>query len=231
MKRILYLLAACLVSVSALAQSSKEVPFNGIVTDVVGAPLKKVKVYVKNPQTYTFSDKKGCFGLTNVEETDTLKLIYKKNLYTIPVEGRKSVRIRLGDKLEAYDAPDLFNAGMDFVSRREYTNSASRISGDQLRREGYTNIMNALRGKVAGLTVNQSSGFGSTSSSFSMRGESSINASRPPLLLLDGVEVTTFDDVSVADVDYIEVVKDANSYGIRGSSGVIKVFTIKPGSK
>lgn len=228
MKRFLHVLAALAICSNASAQ---DVAFNGIVTDVVGAPLKKVKVYVKSPQAYTFTDKKGAFGLTNVKESDTLKLIYKKKTYYVPLEGRKSVRVRLGDKLEAYDAPDLFNAGMDFISRREFTNSANRISGDLLRREGYTNVMNALRGKVPGLNIGNSNSFGSQGGSFSMRGVSSMNASRPPLLLLDGVEVSTFDDVSVADVDYVEVIKDANSYGIRGSSGVIKVFTLKPGSK
>lgn len=228
MKKIINIIAAFIISASAYAQDTA---FNGIVTDVVGAPLKKVKVYVTDSQTYTFTNKKGEFGLTNINVSDTLKLIYKKNIYYIPLDGRKSIRVRLGDKLEAFDAPDLFNAGMDFISRREFTNSASRISGDLLRQEGYTNVMNALRGKVPGLNINNSTGFGSQGGEFSMRGVSSINASRPPLLLVDGVEVTSFDNISVTDVDYIEVIKDANSYGIRGASGVIKVFTIKPGSR
>lgn len=228
MKKIINIMVALIMGASAYAQ---DIPFNGIVTDVVGAPLKKVKVYVSDPQTYTFTNKKGEFGLTNVSVNDTLRLKYKKSIYEIPLEGKKSIRVRLGDKLEAYDAPDLFDAGMDFISRREFTNSASRISGDLLRQEGYTNVMNALRGKVPGLSVNNSTGFASQGGEFNIRGVSSMNASRPPLLLLDGVEVTSFDEVSVADVDYVEVIKDANSYGIRGSSGVIKVFTLKPGSK
>lgn len=228
MKKLFNILVAFVMGASVYAQ---DVAFNGVVTDVVGAPLKKVKVYINDPKTYTFTNKKGEFGLTNVNANDTLRLVYKKATYEIPLEGKKSIRVRLGDKLEAYDAPDLFNAGMDFISRREFTNSANRITGDQLRQEGYTNVMNALRGKVSGLSVNNSTGFGSQGGEFSMRGVSSMNASRPPLLLLDGVEVTSFDNVSIADVDYVEVIKDANSYGIRGSSGVIKVFTVKPGSK
>ena len=230
MRKFLFI-ALVLCASLAHAQHSEEVAFNGIVMDVAGKPLKKVKLYVKDPLTYTFSNKRGEFGLTNVNPADTLKLIYKKKSYRIPLDGKKSVRIRLGDEWDAQDAKDLFDRGFDFISRREYTNSSNRLSGEQLRREGYTSIMAALRGKVPGLQIGQQGGFGSVNStSFQIRGESSMNASRPPLLLVDGVEVTSFDDVNIMDVDYIEVLKDANSYGIRGSSGVIRVFTLKAGN-
>lgn len=217
-------------SLSSLAQKAEGIPFNGIVQDLGGAPIKKVKIYVKSPDTYTITNKKGAFGLTDVKPTDTLHLSYKKMEYAIPVNGKKSVRITLGDKWQALEDQDLFNAGMEFISKREFTNSANRLSGEQLLREGYTTVMSALRGRVPGLSVGQSQTFSSkNSTSFSIRGESSINATRSPLLLLDGIEVSNYDDVSMSDVDYIEVIKDANSYGIRGSSGVISVFTHKPG--
>lgn len=64
-------------SLSITAQDEKGEPFNGLVTDLLAQPIKRAKIYVKSPQLYTYSDKKGRFGLTDVAADDTLKILYK----------------------------------------------------------------------------------------------------------------------------------------------------------
>ena len=230
MKYIIILMTLC-CGLSVQAQTNKGVPFNGMITDLVGTPIKRAKIWVKDPQRYTFSDKKGRFGLTDVQVDDTLKVLYKKTLYFLAVEGRKSLRIRLGDQLEGQEDQELINYGYGYVSKREFLNSGSKITGEQLQSEGYTSLLEALRGRVPGLNINGGSGLGSDGPSVNIRGINSIYGSSTPLFLLDDVEVTSFDSVNLRDVDYVEVLKDANMYGVKGANGVIKVYTKKGGLK
>jgi hypothetical protein len=100
-KNFMLLFAVSAIAMTASAQNADEpqgVPFNGIVCDQAGEPVKNVKVYVKSAKLYTYSDRKGRFGLTNVGPTDTLHLRVKKLNYDIPVEGRRSIKIWLADQ-------------------------------------------------------------------------------------------------------------------------------------
>ena len=225
MKTILFFLLFTL-SLSTFAQNNqKGEPFNGLITDILAQPIKRAKIYVKSPDIYTYSDKKGRFGLTDISSDDTLKILYKKRIYFVPILNRKSLRIRLGDQLvdSAQEDQELIDYGYGYVKRREYLNL---LSGEQLQKEGYTTVMEALRGRVPGLNIYGTSGFGDTPS-VNIRGINSINSSSTPLFLLDDVEVSSFDAVNLGDVDRIEVLKDANMYGVKGANGVIKVYTKK----
>ena len=228
MKTILFFLLFTL-SLSTFAQNNqKGEPFNGLITDILAQPIKRAKIYVKSPDIYTYSNKKGRFGLTDISSDDTLKILYKKRIYFVPILNRKSLRIRLGDQLvdSAQEDQELIDYGYGYVKRREYLNSVNLLSGEQLQKEGYTTVMEALRGRVPGLNIYGTSGFGDTPS-VNIRGINSINSSSTPLFLLDDVEVSSFDAVNLGDVDRIEVLKDANMYGVKGANGVIKVYTKK----
>ena len=228
MKTILFFLLFTL-SLSTFAQNNqKGEPFNGLITDILAQPIKRAKIYVKSPDIYTYSDKKGRFGLTDISSDDTLKILYKKRIYFVPILNRKSLRIRLGDQLvdSAQEDQELIDYGYGYVKRREYLNSVNLLSGEQLQKEGYTTVMEALRGRVPGLNIYGTSCFGDTPS-INIRGINSINSSSTPLFLLDDVEVSSFDAVNLGDVDRIEVLKDANMYGVKGANGVIKVYTKK----
>lgn len=150
MKTILFFLLFTL-SLSTFAQNNqKGEPFNGLITDILAQPIKRAKIYVKSPDIYTYSDKKGRFGLTDISSDDTLKILYKKRIYFVPILNRKSLRIRLGDQLvdSAQEDQELIDYGYGYVKRREYLNSVNLLSGEQLQKEGYTTVMEALRGRV-----------------------------------------------------------------------------------
>lgn len=102
-------------------------------------------------------------------------------------------------------------------------NSGGRLTGEQLRREGYQTIMEAIKGRIAGLNV--TTDMNGNMVSANIRGINSVYGSNTPLFLLNDMEVTSFDHINLSDVDYIEVQKDANIYGARGANGVIKVYT------
>ena len=211
--------------VAVFAQKQKAVPFNGVVADLLGQPLKGARVWVVDPNYYTTTDKKGKFGLTNVQPTDTLHVKYKKQLYLIPVDTMKSVRVRLGDELkyEVRQDEELVNTGFGFVKRRESCNSSTGISGEVLVRTGRIDLMEALQGLVPGLTIINGKAV--------IRGLATIYGSSDPIYIVDGVEVESLSYVNVYSVDRVEVLKDANMYGVKGANGAILVTTKRGRSK
>ena len=226
MKKLIFsIMISIFACVAVFAQKQKDVPFNGVVADLLGQPLKGARVWVVDPNYYTTTDKKGKFGLTNVQPTDTLHVKYKKQLYLIPVDTMKSVRVRLGDELkyEVRQDEELVNTGYGFVKRRESCNSTTGISGEVLVRTGRIDLMEALQGLVPGLTI--------TNGKAIIRGLATINGSPDPLFLVDGVEVESLSFVNVYVVDRVEVLKDANMYGVKGANGAILVTTKRGGSK
>jgi TonB-dependent SusC/RagA subfamily outer membrane receptor len=226
MKKLIFsIMISVFACVAVLAQEQKAVPFNGVVADILGQPLKGAKVWVVDPNYYTTTDKKGKFGLTNVQPTDTLHVKYKKQLYLIPVDTMKSVRVRLGDELkyEVRQDEELVNTGYGFVKRRESCNSSTGISGEVLVRTGRTDVLEALQGLVPGLSI--------VNGKAVIRGLATINGSPDPLFLVDGVEVESLSFVNVYVVDRVEVLKDANMYGVKGANGAILVTTKRGGSK
>lgn len=200
---------------------NKEVPFNGIITDVLGNPVKGARIYVVKSRVAK-SDKLGHFGLTNILPSDTLHVRYNKENYDIAVNGRKSIRIILGDQLETTEDEEIANIGYGFVKKREKIIPSSGVSGEDLVRTGKTNILEALEGLVAGYQY--------MGGSPRIRGLSSVNLTNEPLYVLDGVVTTSFDFVNIYDVDHVEVLKDASIYGSRGANGAI-IVTTKSGNK
>lgn len=224
MKKNFFFILCFFACMTVFAQKQKVVPFNGVVEDVLGQPLRGARVWVVNPDYYATTDRKGKFGLTNVQPTDTLHVKYKKQIYNVPVDSMKSVRVRIADeiKFEAQEDKELVNIGYGFVKRREYCSSSSGIPGEVLVRTGRTNILDALQGLVPGLTVSNGRAV--------IRGIGTINSSSDPLFILDGVEVPSLSFVNLNDVERVEVQKDGSIYGVKGANGVILV-TSKHGRK
>lgn len=223
MKRILFLflsLLLCQVPTQIMAQEdASQVPFNGIITDISGKPVKNAKIYIVNDKYYSRSDKEGKFGLTNVQPDDTLHVKFKKEVYDIPVNGRKSIRIHLGDQLLSDEDDELVSFGYGWVKRRESAAPSNGISGEVLRRVGKSNLLDCMVGLVPGVNISDGK--------VVIRGIGTINGSTDPLFMVDNTEVASLDYINVYDVDHVEVMKDASIYGARGANGAILVYTRK----
>ncbi|MBP5365856.1 MAG: TonB-dependent receptor plug domain-containing protein [Bacteroidales bacterium] len=232
MRHILITLAVWLLVQSAAAMKTRQdadrVPFNGIIMDLNGIPIRNAYVYISDAEHYANSDKKGRFGLTNVAPNDTLHILYKRKFYVIPIEGRRGVLVRLIDQNEYYVEEDvsLADLGYGFVKRREHVGVSNGISGEELVRTNCVSLLDALQGKIPGLFIRPTNRVGEQPF-VAIRGINSVKGSPVPLYLIDGVMSDNLDDVSVYDVDYVEVVKDASIYGARGANGAILVHTKK----
>ena len=225
MKQLLLLVGALCSLFAAVAQTQKA-PFNGIVEDGSGKPVRTARVYVRSPRDYALTDRNGRFGLTGVQPDDTLHIEIKKRLYIIPVANRTGMRICLLDEtlFTAEAAPDLVSLGYGFVSRRERTNATNYIAGEDLRRSGYTDIIAALQGRIPGLDIVGRNRMGE-GAQMSIRGTRTFLGDSTPAFVVDGVIVPSFEGINLNDVDYVEVMKEATVYGSNGANGAILVHT------
>ncbi len=215
---LLFCLSMCL---GALAQDGSErVPFNGVVSNSSGARIRNIKVEVKSTNRYTYTDKLGRFGLTDVKPDDVLILSYKNMLVEVAVGGRRSLNILLsGNSLSnAEESEALVEAGYGYIKKREVTNNnTGTISGEELRKTGVQNLERALLGRVPGLAM--------IDGELTMRGKNSINSSTKMLYLVDNQEVASLSDVPISEIVSVTVFKDGGMYGLRGANGVILVRT------
>jgi TonB-dependent SusC/RagA subfamily outer membrane receptor len=97
-----------------------------------------------------------------------------------------------------------------------------------------TNVLHALEGSVAGVSITQTSSVPGSTPSTTIRGVNSINASTNPFIVLDGMPFSgSMNDINSNDIASIEILKDASAiaiYGTRGANGVILITTKRGGT-
>lgn len=120
--------------------------------------------------------------------------------------------------------------GYGTLEKKQVTSSITSISSkDLIAGQGGSTIATALKGKISGMTINETSS-PNTSSSFQLRGVASINASASPLVVVDGMPGADIRSINFEDVLSIDVLKDGSAgaiYGTRAAGGVILITTRK----
>ncbi len=118
--------------------------------------------------------------------------------------------------------------GYGTVKRRDLTGSVASVGGDKLKANPVANVAQALQGQLPGVTVTSQDGRPGAGMSIRVRGGGSITQSNDPLFIVDGLQVSSIDNIPADNIESIDVLKDAAStaiYGARGANGVILVTT------
>jgi TonB-linked SusC/RagA family outer membrane protein len=142
----------------------------------------------------------------------------------INISGRSVIDIILEESLESLE--EVIVIGYGTVKKSDITGAVASVSSDDLTVYPSVNAVQALQGMAAGVSVQSSNGEPGSGYNISIRGNTSINASSSPLIVVDG-----FPDAEMPpaeDIASMEVLKDASStaiYGSRGANGVILVTT------
>lgn len=129
--------------------------------------------------------------------------------------------------------PDsILNIGYARGSLINLSGSVERITESQMNKEQITNPLEAIQGRVAGLTILKSSNGMAALESVRMRGTTSLTSGNDPLIIVDGVlgDLTMLTSIYPADIESFIILKDASEtaqYGSRGASGVINIVTKK----
>lgn len=202
---------------------------SGKVVDNDGQPLPGVNVLVKGKIQGTMTNFDGEFTLSIPSDAKFLEFTYLgMKTQEVPIDGRISYNIVM--EAEAFGLDEFVAVGYGSQSKRTLTTSISKLDNKVLENIPFTNAATALKGTLAGLKVQSTSGQPGATPNIVIRGGTSINSpnSASPIFVIDGVTRYDMDDINSADIESIQVLKDAAStaiYGALGSNGVIIVET------
>jgi TonB-linked SusC/RagA family outer membrane protein len=189
-------------------------------------PLPGVSIRVQGKQTAASTNTEGTFSIS-AEVGNTLVFTtvgYKQKEYV--VRSNEAIQIEL--ELDNQGLDEVVVIGYGTSKKGNLTGSVSSISADQLSERPVARVEQALQGQMAGVTVRNTSGAPGSDITINVRGVASINGVSTPLYVVDGVPIDNLSGVNPADIQSIDVLKDAASaaiYGSRGSNGVVIVTT------
>jgi len=223
-KTMLAATAFVLGSAAAFAQTKT---VRGTVLDNFGETVIGANVVIVGTQEGTMTDADGNFTLNNVPQNGTLRVSYiGYATQEIPVSGKSVISITL--KEDNTTLEDVVVVGYGTMRRKDLTGSVASISGENLVKLPVANVAEALSGKLPGVNIVQQDGRPGAEMSIRVRGGGSITQSNDPLFIVDGIAVSSIDDIPADQIESIDVLKDASStaiYGARGANGVILVTT------
>jgi TonB-linked SusC/RagA family outer membrane protein len=176
--------------------------------------------------------------ITNIEGEYQLQVPSTGGALMFSFIGLRTMEIAIGNQntINASMNEDVFGIDEVVVSgvasetpRKKLSVSVGRVGEKELKMVPASSASSALQGKMAGVTVVNSTGEPGMSSTILVRGATQIAGSQNPLIIVDGVMMSgTLADINVDDIDNIEVVKGASAsalYGSQAGNGVIVVTT------
>jgi TonB-dependent starch-binding outer membrane protein SusC len=225
----------------SFAAQAQQRTITGKVTDVTGSPLPGVSVVAKGTTNGTATDAEGSYRI-NVE---------KGNILVFNFVGLSTQEIITGNRVvinvEMAENPTLLNevvvTGYNTTQQKDVISSISTIKAERFKNIPVAGFDQALQGQVAGAQVTQSSGTPGGGIKIQIRGVTSINASNRPLMIVDGIAVAdgavsqfgyggqqdnALAAFNPADIESIQVLKDASAkaiYGSRAANGVVLITT------
>ena len=224
MKKIVFLFMSIVLACSTMVAQTFQV--KGVVIDENNEPIVGAAVMVKGSQRGSLSDVDGGFVLNNVKQGEKLVVSYV-GMKTKTVDAKTSMRIMLETDNKVLD--EVIVVAFGEQKKSSFTGSAGLVGSDKIAERQVNNVVDALNGQVAGVQMYNSSGDPASTPTIRIRGISSINAGKDPLIVVDGAPFNgSWSDINPADVASMTVLKDAASnalYGARGANGVIMITT------
>ncbi len=226
MKRgIIFLMILILpLSCNLFAQKpGKKYYITGRVIDVNDKPVSGAIVLIDNQNTEVVTDAKGMYKVR--VKTDAARIAVFKSINGLmdeEINGRTVINFRLARETplqttEKQEKPDNeeINIGYGYASKKELTTTVGKIEGQRKKYANYQNIYEMLR-EDPSVQLN--------GTKITIRGINSVN-STDPLLIVNGIVVSSIDDISPNMVKSIEILKGSNAsiYGSRGANGVIMI--------
>lgn len=223
-KKILFLM----LTLFTLSLQAQNVNISGTVVDKENTPLIGVNVLVKGTTEGTVTDFDGKFTVSG-KEGQTLVFTYiGMNSQEIVYAG-KPINVILIDDSKALE--EVVVIGYQTVKKSDLTGAISMVKAEDMKKSASGTIANQLQGLATGVNV-RSTGKAGEDASIEIRGVGTLS-DRTPLWIIDGMISSPGVSFNPADIESIQVLKDASAaaiYGSRAANGVI-IVTTKKGKK
>jgi TonB-linked SusC/RagA family outer membrane protein len=217
-----------LVNLSLIAQQT----VTGVVRDAGGQPMGGVTVVVQGTSAGTLTSVDGKYSLQIPAGGTVLQFSFIG--YTsqdVPIGGKSVIDVTLQEVVTGLN--EVVVVGYGTTRKKLLTGATVQVKGEDIQKLSTISPMTALQGQTPGLSIIKYNGEPGSSFKVNIRGMGTIGNSQP-LYVIDGVPGGSIDNMSPADIETIDVLKDAASsaiYGSRGANGVILVTTkrgVKP---
>jgi len=199
----------------------------GRVADIHKVALPGVNVVLKENNTGSITDSNGDFELKVSKGQSLIFSFVGYSSKQIIVSGSGFLLITLEENTELLS--DVVVIGYGKVQKKDLTGSIESLSNKELMKAMTPNVTEALNGRISGVLVTKASNRPGADMSVHIRGANSFNFSNEPLYVIDGVPSQSgMRHLNSADIESIDVLKDASScaiYGSRGSNGVVIITT------
>ena len=229
MRRLIVFMASVVAVLLSAAAASAQRSVSGAVVSgqepVVGA-----LVYVQGTKDGTVTDADGRFSIMAADGA----------VLCVECLGFKTSRVMVEKGVMVYEVElevdsqmldDVVVVGYGSMKKSDLTGSVASVKMDALQDRSSNSVEGLLQGRAAGLQVMNTSQDPGAGSIIRIRGNSSLNGSNTPLIVVDGFplgEAGNLSQINPADIASIEILKDASAaaiYGSRGANGVILVQT------
>ena len=222
----------------------------GTVLDQDGQPLPGANILEKGTTNGTQTDFDGNYSISVGGEDAILVISYIGfSTKEIPVAGQSAINITLEESAAGLD--EVVVVGYGTQKKSDLTGAVSSLGQDDMNPGGNASVDQMMSGRAAGVQISQSSSAPGGGLAIRIRGASSVNAGNDPLYVIDGFPIDNSPNLSgggaaqvgdnqsprnplnalnPADIQSIEILKDASAtaiYGSRGANGVILVTTKK----
>ncbi len=209
------------------AAVQQERTVSGSVTDSEGNQIPGVTVLVKGTNNGTITDASGSYTLRNVAADAVLVFSFVgMREQEVAVAGETRIDVILEE--ETIGIEEVIAIGYGVQKKSVVTAAISRVTAEELNTTKPSRVEDALKGKVSGVQITQSSGQPGSDSKVRIRGIGTVNNSEP-LYIVDGMPVDGgINYLNPVDIQSVEILKDAASaaiYGARAANGVILVTT------
>ena len=219
-KPLLLLFLLCSLPLGALAQSIVK----GTVIDEAGEPIIGASVKVQGTNTGAVTDFNGEFSVPAASNA-TLEISFVGYVTElVSVQGRNDISVTMRE--DATTLEDVVVIGYGTMKKKLVTGATVQVKGEDIAKLNTTNALEAMQSSTPGVQITQSSAQPGKGYNVVIRGKGT-NGDTAPLYVIDGV-VGSLDGINPADIESIDVLKDAASaaiYGARAANGVILVTT------
>jgi TonB-dependent SusC/RagA subfamily outer membrane receptor len=229
----LFVLSFFTMAVVSGQSSSKTVMISGMVVDSNNEPVKGALILVDNIKTSKVTSSKGLYKVKISSDAKMVSVFSETaGMRDAVFDGNTTINFTLpgpqnpdnGNKqYQGFEGKTESMYGMQATENK--SSNFNKIEGSYSKNVNYQNVYEMLTGTVPGVVVN--------GKKITIRGQSSLYNTSGPLFVVDGVIVSSIDDIRPIDVKFIEVVKASAAaiYGSRGSNGVIVITRYLPSDK
>lgn len=213
---------------NGLGVQQTKITVTGIVRDEKGEPVIGVNIIERGTTNGTVTDIDGRFSIQTAPDA-VLEISYIGYvMQTMAVSGRTSLTVTLREDTQGLE--EVIVVGYGIQKRINLTGAVEQVTSKVFDNRPMANVTQGLQGAVPNLNITLADGKPIRSSSFNVRGTTSIGQGGSALVLIDGVEGDPA-MLNPNDIASVSVLKDAASaaiYGARGAFGVVLITTKNP---